>query len=185
MLSNCGAGKDSWEFLGQQGDKISQFKRKSTLNIHWMLKLKLQYLGHLMWRADSLEKTLMLGKIEGRRRKGVREDEMVGWHHWLNGHGLSTFWETVKDREAWCTAVYGVLKNQTQLSNWTIATLPVTTPAHLPHMPPTQLTPLPSQTAWTRVGPPTLQPWLAWQCSKKSRPIGFCGMWIKGEKQKL
>ena len=50
-----------------------------------MLKLKLQYFGHLMWRAKSLEKTLMLGKIEGRRRRG-RQDEMVGWHHWLNGH---------------------------------------------------------------------------------------------------
>ena len=51
-----------------------------------MLKLKLQYFGHLMRRTDSLEKTLMLGKIEGRRRKGTTEDEMVGWHHRLNGH---------------------------------------------------------------------------------------------------
>ena len=53
-----------------------------------MLKLKRQYFGHLMQRADSLEKTLMLGKIEGRRRKGETEDEMVGWHHRLNGHEL-------------------------------------------------------------------------------------------------
>ena len=52
-----------------------------------MLKLKLQYFGHLMRRADSLEKTLMLGKSEGRRRRG-RQDEMVGWHHRLNGHGF-------------------------------------------------------------------------------------------------
>ena len=51
-----------------------------------MLKLKLQYLGHLMQRTGSFEKTLMLGKIEGRRRKGTIEDEMVGWHHRLNGH---------------------------------------------------------------------------------------------------
>ena len=51
-----------------------------------MMKLKLQYFGHLMQRANSLEKTLMLGKIEGRRRGGVTEDEMVGWHHRLNGH---------------------------------------------------------------------------------------------------
>ena len=51
-----------------------------------MLKLKLQYFGHLMWRTDSLEKTLMLGKIKGRRRKGTTEDEMVGWHHQLDGH---------------------------------------------------------------------------------------------------
>ena len=50
-----------------------------------MLNLKLQYFGHLMWRADTLEKPLMLGKIEGRRRRGW-QDEMVGWHHWLNGH---------------------------------------------------------------------------------------------------
>ena len=53
-----------------------------------MLKLKLQYFGHLMRRADSFEKTLMLGKIEGRRKKGTTEDEMVGWHHRLNGHGF-------------------------------------------------------------------------------------------------
>ena len=53
-----------------------------------MLKLKLQYFGHLMRRADSFEKTLMLGKIEGRRKKGATEDEMVGWHHRLNGHGF-------------------------------------------------------------------------------------------------
>ena len=53
-----------------------------------ILKLKFQYLGHLMRRADSLEKTLMLGKIEGRRKEGTAEDEMVGWHHRLNGHGF-------------------------------------------------------------------------------------------------
>ena len=53
-----------------------------------MLKLKLQYFGHLMRRTDSFEKTLMLGKIEGRRKKGMTEDEMVGWHHRLNGHGF-------------------------------------------------------------------------------------------------
>ena len=52
-----------------------------------ILKLKLQYFGHLMQRTDSFEKTLMLGKFEGRRRKGTTEDEMVGWHHRLNGHG--------------------------------------------------------------------------------------------------
>ena len=53
-----------------------------------MLKLKLQYFGHLMQKADSLEKTLMLGKIEGQEEKGVTEDEMVGWHHQLDGHEL-------------------------------------------------------------------------------------------------
>ena len=51
----------------------------------WMLKLKLHYFGHLMWRTDSVEKTLNLGIIEGRKKKGMTEDEVVGWHHWLNG----------------------------------------------------------------------------------------------------
>ena len=67
-----------------------------------MLKLKLQYFGYLMWRADSLEKTLM------QEDKGATENEMIGWHHWLNDMSLSKLQETVKDREAWHTAVRGV-----------------------------------------------------------------------------
>ena len=71
-----------------------------------MLKLKVQYLGHLMQRADSLKKTLMLGKIEGKRRRGLAEDEMVTWHHWLNGHEFQqTEMEMVKDRGGWYSAV--------------------------------------------------------------------------------
>ena len=69
------------------------------MNIHWkelVLKLKLQYFGHLIWRADSLEKTLVLGKIEGKRRGGGPENEMVGWHHWLNRH---EFKQTLGDSE--------------------------------------------------------------------------------------
>ena len=64
-----------------------------------MLKLKLQYFGHLIRRVDSLEKTLMLGGIGGRRKRGTTEDEMVGWHHRLNGQEFGQVWELVMDRE--------------------------------------------------------------------------------------
>ena len=84
-----------------------------------MLKLKLWYFGHLLWRADSLEKTLMLGKNWGQEKKGMRENEMVGWNHWLNGHELDKLQELVMDREAWCAAVHKVAKSRTQLSDWT------------------------------------------------------------------
>ena len=78
-----------------------------------MLRMKLQYFGHLIRRADSLEKTLMLGKIEGRRRRGLTEDEMVGWHHDSMDMSLSKLQELVKDREVWSAAVHGVTKSPT------------------------------------------------------------------------
>ena len=119
MLLNCAVGEDSWEYLGLQGDPTGQKEISPEHSLEGLM-LKLQHFGHLMRRTDSLDKTLMIGKIEGRRRRGWQRTK------WLDGitdskdMSLSKLRELVMDdRETWHAAGHRVTKSRTGLSNWT------------------------------------------------------------------
>ena len=134
MLLKCGVGDDSWKSpwttRRRNQSILKEINPEYSLE-GLMLKLKLQYFGHLIWRADSLEKTLMLGKIEGRRRREWQRMRWLGGITDLRDISLSKLWENAKDRETWLATIHKVAKSRTCLNDWTTATCYVNDPVSL------------------------------------------------------
>ena len=121
MLLNCGVGQDSWEPLDRKeikpvnpkGNQPWEFIGKTDAEV------EVPILGSPDAKSQLIGKDSDAGKDWGQEEKGVTEDEMVGWRHWLNGHDLSKLWQSVRDREACHAAVHGVTKSQIPLKDWT------------------------------------------------------------------
>ena len=114
MLLNCGVGKDSWEFLSKEIKPVNPKGNQSWIFIG---RTDVEVEAPILWPPDAksqlIRKDPDAGKDWGQEEKGTTEDEMVGWPHWPNGHGFEQTQEIVKDREAWCAAVYGIAELDT------------------------------------------------------------------------